>query len=278
LLRLSKLTQKRDFKHEESVMPSVKVQTEAKMTLARRLAAEGLGTLSLLTTVIGSGIMAERLADGNLALALLGNTIPTGAILVVLITVFGPISGAQFNPAVTLCFWLRDEMKRQEALFYICAQIVGGILGVFAAHMMFDHPLIDPSTTTRSGLGQWIGEFIATFGLIGTILICVTLRPAALAMSVGLYITAAYWFTSSTSFANPAVTIARGFSDSFAGIAPSDIPAFIAAQLIAAVLATLFCLAVGRVRDANQPVTKQTSPRLYAIHISVSALTGFNPS
>ncbi len=221
-------------------MPSVKVQTEAKMTLARRLAAEGLGTLSLLTTVIGSGIMAERLADGNLALALLGNTIPTGAILVVLITVFGPISGAQFNPAVTLCFWLRGEMKRQEALFYTCAQIVGGILGVFAAHIMFDHPLIDPSTTTRSGLGQWIGEFIATFGLIGTILICVTLRPATLAMSVGLYITAAYWFTSSTSFANPAVTIARGFSDSFAGIAPSDIPAFIAAQLIAAVLATLF--------------------------------------
>jgi glycerol uptake facilitator-like aquaporin len=131
-------------------------------------------------------------------------------------------------------------MKRQEALFYICAQIFGGILGVFAAHMMFDHPLIDPSTTMRSGLGQWIGEFIATFGLIGTILICVTLRPAALAMSVGLYITAAYWFTSSTSFANPAVTIARGFSDSFAGITPSDIPAFIAAQLIAAVLATLF--------------------------------------
>ena len=235
-------------------MPSVKVQTEAKMTLARRLAAEGLGTLSLLTTVIGSGIMAERLADGNLALALLGNTIPTGAILVVLITVFGPISGAQFNPAVTLCFWLRDEMKRQEALFYICAQIVGGILGVFAAHMMFDHPLIDPSTTTRSGLGQWIGEFIATFGLIGTIIICVTLRPAELAMSVGLYITAAYWFTSSTSFANPAVTIARGFSDSFAGITPSDIPAFIAAQLIAAVLATMFFAWL--LREAETPTSQ----------------------
>ena len=224
------------------------------MTPSRRLAAEALGTFSLLATVIGSGIMAERLADGNLALALLGNTIPTGAILVVLITVFGPISGAQFNPAVTLCFWLRGEMKRQEALFYICAQIFGGILGVFAAHMMFDHPLIDPSTTMRSGLGQWIGEFIATFGLIGTILICATLRPAALAVSVGLYITAAYWFTSSTSFANPAVTIARGFSDSFAGITPSDIPAFIAAQLIAAVLATMFFAWL--LREAETPTSQ----------------------
>jgi len=166
------------------------------MTPSRRLAAEALGTFSLLATVIGSGIMAERLADGNLALALLGNTIPTGAILVVLITVFGPISG----------------------------------------------------------LGQWIGEFIATFGLIGTILICVTLRPAALAMSVGLYITAAYWFTSSTSFANPAVTIARGFSDSFAGITPSDIPAFIAAQLIAAVLATMFFAWL--LREAETPTSQ----------------------
>ncbi len=132
--------------------------------------------------------MAERLADRNLALALLGNTIPTEATLMVLITIFGPISGAEFNPAVTFYFWLRDEMKRQEALFYICAQIFGGTLGVFAAHTMFDHPLIKPSTTTRSGLGQWSGEFIATFGLIGTILTCVTLRPSALAMSVGLYI------------------------------------------------------------------------------------------
>ena len=210
------------------------------MTLDRRLMAEWLGTFSLLATVVGSGIMAERLAGGNVAIALLGNTIPTGAILVVLITVFGPISGAHFNPAVTLSFAMRREIGARDAGLYVIAQILGGIIGVLAAHFMFDHALIDPSTTARSGLGQWTGEFVATFGLVGTILACIKARPQAVPMVVGLYITAAYWFTSSTSFANPAVTIARGFSNTFAGIAPTDVAAFIAVQLVAAVLATWF--------------------------------------
>jgi len=210
------------------------------MTLERRLMAEWLGTFSLLATVIGSGIMAERLAGGNVAIALLGNTIPTGAILVVLITIFGPISGAHFNPAVTLSFVLRREIAKRDAALYVIAQVFGGIIGVLAAHVMFEHPLIDPSATMRSGTGQWAGEFVATFGLVGTILACIKARPTAVPMAVGLYITAAYWFTSSTSFANPAVTIARGFSDTFAGIAPVDVAAFIAVQLIAAILATLF--------------------------------------
>ncbi|MEX0282349.1 MAG: aquaporin [Arenibacterium sp.] len=208
------------------------------MTLVRRLFAEWLGTLFLLVTVVGSGIMAERLADGNVAIALLGNTIPTGAILVVLILVFGPISGAHFNPAVTLCFALRREISPRHSVFYVVAQVVGGIVGVFVAHLMFDNPLIDPSTTTRTGFGQWTGEFVATFGLVGTILGCLKSRPDAIPYAVGLYITAAYWFTSSTSFANPAVTIARGFSDTFAGIAPEGIAAFVGVQLVAAVAAT----------------------------------------
>ncbi len=208
--------------------------------MQRRLMAEWLGTFSLLATVIGSGIMAERLSDGNVAIALLGNTIPTGAILVVLITIFGPISGAHFNPAVTLTFALRREISPRDASLYVLAQIFGGIIGVFAAHLMFDVPIIDPSTTVRSGLGQWSGEFVATFGLIGTILACLKARPDSVPMAVGLYITAAYWFTSSTSFANPAVTIARGFSDTFAGISPANVAAFVAVQLVAAVLATGF--------------------------------------
>ncbi len=210
------------------------------MTLDRRLMAEWLGTFFLLATVVGSGIMAERLAGGNVAIALLGNTIPTGAILVVLITVFGPISGAHFNPAVTLCFTLRREIAPNVAALYVAVQVFGGIIGVLVAHVMFDNPLIDPSTTARTGLGQWTGEFVATFGLVGTILGCLKARPQAVPMAVGLYITAAYWFTSSTSFANPAVTIARGFSDTFAGISPPDVAAFIGVQLVAAVLATLF--------------------------------------
>ncbi|GFE51561.1 MIP family protein [Roseobacter cerasinus] len=210
------------------------------MTLDRRLMAEWLGTFSLLATVVGSGIMAERLAGGNVAVALLGNTLPTGAILVVLITVFGPISGAHFNPAVTLSFAIKRDIPTGEAGLYVLAQVFGGIMGVLAAHVMFEHPLIDPSTTIRTGIGQWVGEFVATFGLIGTILACLKARPQAVPMAVGLYITAAYWFTSSTSFANPAVTIARGFSDTFAGIAPADVGAFIVVQLVAAVLATWF--------------------------------------
>ena len=184
--------------------------------------------------------MAERLADGNVAIALLGNTIPTGAILVVLITVFGPISGAHFNPAVTLSFLLRREIAPSVAGLFVVAQILGGVAGVFAAHVMFDNPVIDPSTTDRTGTGQWAGEFVATFGLVGTILACIRAKPDFVPMAVGLYITAAYWFTSSTSFANPAVTIARGFSDTFAGINPTHVLAFVAVQLIAAALATVF--------------------------------------
>jgi len=202
--------------------------------------AEWLGTFSLLATVVGSGIMAEKLAGGNVAIALLGNTIPTGAILVVFITVFGPISGAHFNPAVTVSFALRKEIEAKHAVLYVVAQVFGGIVGVFAAHVMFDNVLIDPSTTDRTGIGQWVGEFVATFGLIGTILACLKARPTAVPTAVGLYITAAYWFTSSTSFANPAVTIARGFSNTFAGINPTHIAAFVVIQLVAAVLATYF--------------------------------------
>jgi glycerol uptake facilitator-like aquaporin len=208
--------------------------------LIRKLTAEWLGTLFLLATVVGSGIMAERLADGNVAIALLGNTIPTGAILVVLITMLGPISGAHFNPAVTLCFLLRRELSANHAVLYVTAQIVGGVAGVFVAHLMFDNPLVDPSQTSRTGAGQWAGEFVATFGLIGTILCCLKNRAEFVATAVGLYITAAYWFTSSTSFANPAVTIARGFSDTFAGISPTHVPAFIVVQIVAAVAATVF--------------------------------------
>ena len=208
--------------------------------MQRKLVAEWLGTFSLLATVVGSGIMAERLAGGNVAIALLGNTIPTGAILVVLITIFGPISGAHFNPAVTLSFALRREISPRDSLLYVVAQVTGGIAGVLVAHVMFDNPIIDPSTTARTGIGQWAGEFVATFGLIGTILACLRAKPDAVPMAVGLYITAAYWFTSSTSFANPAVTIARGFSNTFAGIAPGDVAAFVIVQLIAAAAATFF--------------------------------------
>ena len=206
--------------------------------MQRRLFAEWLGTLFLLATVVGSGIMAERLAGGNVAIALLGNTIPTGAILVVLILVFGPISGAHFNPAVTLAFYIRKEISAREGMLFVAAQIAGGIIGVFIAHLMFENPLIDPSTHARTGVSQWISEFVATFGLLATILGLVKSRPDAIPYAVGLYITAAYWFTSSTSFANPAVTIARGFSNTFAGIDPSHVAAFIVVQLIAAVTAT----------------------------------------
>jgi glycerol uptake facilitator-like aquaporin len=205
--------------------------------LVQRLGAEGLGTAFLLATVIGSGIMAERLAGGNQALALLCNTLPTGAILVVLITIFGPVSGAHLNPAVSLVFALRKEMPWNESAAYAVAQIVGGILGALLAHAMFELPFFQISGTARAGLGQWIAEVVAAFGLILTILGCLARNAAAVPMAVGLYITAAYWFTASTSFANPAVTIARSLSDTFAGIAPTDVPAFIAAQIIGAMLA-----------------------------------------
>jgi glycerol uptake facilitator-like aquaporin len=207
------------------------------MASSRRLVAEALGTAFLLATIIGSGIMAERLAGGNLAIALLGNTIPTGAILVVLITVFGPVSGAHFNPAVSLALALRGELAWTLLGPYVIAQIIGGIAGVLAAHAMFDLPLWQISTTVRSGPGQWFAEFVAAFGLVLTILGCLKRAPQSIPMAVGLYITAAYWFTASTSFANPAVTIARALSDTFAGIAPAGVTAFILAQLAGAVAA-----------------------------------------
>jgi len=206
--------------------------------MQRRLFAEWLGTLFLLATVVGSGIMAERLAGGNVAIALLGYTIPTGAILVVLILVFGPISGAHFNPAVTLAFYIRKVISARDGMLFVAAQIAGGIIGVFIAHLMFENPLIDPSTHTRTGISQRISEIVATFGLGATILGLLKSRPDAIPYAVGLYITAAYWFTSSTSFANPAVTIARGFANTFAGTDPSHVAAFITVQLIVAAAAT----------------------------------------
>jgi len=207
--------------------------------LPQRLAAEALGTAFLLATVVGSGIMGERLADGNTAIALLGNTIATGAILVVLILIFGPISGAHFNPAVTLCFLIRKALTPAEAAAYVIVQVTAGVAGAMVAHIMFMEPLITASTTVRSGLPQWTGEFVATFGLIATILGCVRFRPDAVPFAVGLFITAGYWFTSSTSFANPAVTVARTMTDTFSGIRPGDAPAFVAAQLVAAIAVTL---------------------------------------
>ena len=210
----------------------------APADLVRRLVAEALGTGFLLATVVGSGIMAERLAGGNVALALLGNTIPTGAILVVLILIFGPLSGAHFNPAVTLAFGLRRAIPPGEAALYVLAQICGGIAGVWAAHLMFELPVLQASLNDRTGAAQWFAEVVATFGLLAAIFGALRWRPQAVCYAVGLYITAAYWFTASTSFANPAVTIARGLTDTFSGIAPAHVPAFVAAQLIGAVLAS----------------------------------------
>ncbi|HEY2178605.1 MAG TPA: MIP/aquaporin family protein [Caulobacteraceae bacterium] len=205
--------------------------------MGRRLVAEALGTGLLLAIVIGSGIMGERLAGGNVAIALLGNTLATGAGLVVLITIFGPISGAHFNPAVTLVFAMRRELSWRLAAGYAMVQLGGAILGVYAAHLMFAEPLIQLSTKLRDGPAQGFSEFVATFGLIATILGAIRFRPEATPLAVGLYITAAYWFTASTSFANPVVTIARALSNTFAGIAPTSAPPFIAAELAGAVVA-----------------------------------------
>ena len=207
--------------------------------LKRRLLAEGVGTFFLFATVIGSGIMAEALAGGNVAVALLANSLATGAILFVLITILEPISGAQMNPAVTLVACLRGGIRPTDGLAYIAVQLAFGIAGAWAAHLMFDLPVIQFSGRLRTGIGQWLGEGIATFGLIITILGSVRFRPQWLPATVALYIVAAYWFTSSTSFANPAITVARSLSDSFAGIAPANAAAFIAAQLAGAVLASL---------------------------------------
>lgn len=206
--------------------------------LPRRLVAEALGTAVLVATVVGSGIMADKLTN-DVALALLGNTLPTGAILVVLITILGPISGAHFNPAVTLVVGLRREITINAAVLYILAQIAGGIVGTLVAHGMFELSLFQISTTARTGSGQWFAEGVASFGLVFTILAGLRFRSDAIPWLVGLYITAAYWFTASTSFANPAVAIARAFSNTFAGIRPADLPAFIVAEIVGAVVALL---------------------------------------
>jgi len=213
-----------------------------KSTLAQRIVAEGLGTAFLLAAVVGSGVMAAKLSGGNGALALLCNTLPTGAILAVLILTFGPVSGAHFNPAVSIASALRGELPPRAAAVYIAAQIAGAIAGVWAAHAMFDLPVWQISLTVRTGPGQWLAEGVATFGLLLTILGCAARTPSALPYAVGLYITSAYWFTASTSFANPAVTIARALSNTFAGIAPANVAAFIAAQLAGMIAA----VALGR--------------------------------
>jgi glycerol uptake facilitator-like aquaporin len=206
--------------------------------LSRRLVAEALGTALLVTTVVGSGIMAETLTK-DVALALLGNTLPTGAILVVLITILGPISGAHFNPAVSLVFALKRELTARDTVLYIGAQVLGGIFGTMIAHGMFALPLLDASMKARTGGAQWFAEAVAAFGLVATILAGIRFQRAAVPWLVGLYITAAYWFTASTSFANPAVAIARSFTNTFSGIRPIDLPGFITAELLGAVLGML---------------------------------------
>lgn len=225
--------------------------------LKRRLAAEFVGTAILLATVVGSGIMAENLAGGNVAVALLGNTIPTGAILFVLIAAFGPVSGAHFNPAVTLVFNLRKEISVMDSISYILVQCAGGLAGVWLAHAMFGLDLVQASEKVRTGLPQWIAEATATGGLVLTILMTLKSWPQAVAASVGLYITAAYWFTASTSFANPAVTLARSFSNTFAGIRPLDMPVFVIFQLVGAVLAWGFCRWILSPENDSQGATTQ---------------------
>ena len=202
-----------------------------------QLSAEALGSFLLFATVIGSGIMAESLAGGNIAVALLGNTLATAAMLYVLIAMFGPVSGAHFNPAVSLVMRLRGELTTAQLLAYVAVQVVAGILGAWAAHAMFDLPVIQFSQHVRGGPGQLLGEFIATFGLVITILLTLRHRPASVPASVALYIAAAYWFTSSTSFANPAIALARSLSDTFAGIAPESVPGFVLAQFAGALAA-----------------------------------------
>jgi glycerol uptake facilitator-like aquaporin len=207
-----------------------------RFDLSRRLAAEALGTALLVATVVGSGIMAETLTK-DVALALLGNTLPTGAILVVLITILGPVSGAHFNPAVSLVFALRRDLNPTDAVLYVAAQVAGGVLGTMIAHGMFDLALLGASTKARTGAAQWFSESVAAFGLVVTILGGIRFAGASVPWLVGLYITAAYWFTASTSFANPAVAIARSLTDTFSGIRMSDLPGFIVAECAGAVLA-----------------------------------------
>jgi glycerol uptake facilitator-like aquaporin len=224
--------------------------------LPRRLTAEALGTALLVATVVGSGIMAESLTR-DVALALLGNTLPTGAILVVLITILGPISGAHFNPAVTLVFALKRELPPREALSYVLAQVAGGIAGTIVAHAMFALPLLDASLKMRTGGAQWLAEGVAAFGLVAAILAGIRFERGAVPWLVGLYITAAYWFTSSTSFANPAVAIARSMTNSFSGIRPVDLPGFIAAELGGAVAALLLMNWLLRAGGVGVAMTKE---------------------
>ncbi len=224
--------------------------------LSRRLVAEALGTAMLVATVVGSGIMADRLTD-DVAVSLLGNTIPTGAMLVVLISVLGPISGAHFNPVVTLVFALKRGMAASAAAGYAAAQITGGIAGSWLAHAMFELPILQVSETVRTGQGQWIAEIVATFGLVFTILAGIRFRPESVPWLVGLYITAAYWFTASTSFANPAVAVARAFSGTFAGIRPVDVPAFIVAEVVGALLAAAVA---GWLLAGAQPASPISTP------------------
>lgn len=214
------------------------------MKFARDVAAEAIGSFFLFATVVGSGIMAERLSGGKVAVALLGNTIATGAMLFVLIAMLAPVSGAHFNPAVSIVMRLRGELSTSKLLSYASAQLVFGIAGVWAAHVMFDLPVLQYSTKIRTGTGQWLGEAIATFGLLLTIIGTVRHRPEWVPANVALYIVAAYWFTSSTSFANPAITVARSLSDSFSGISPRDVPGFILAQLAGALMAVLVARAI----------------------------------
>lgn len=228
-----------------------------RFDLRRRLVAEGLGTAALLAVVIGSGIMADRLDGGIVAVALLGNTLPTGAILVVLILALGPLSGAHFNPAVTLAFYIRREIPPHEAALYVVVQIIGGLVGAMVAHAMFELPLLQISVHARTGVSQWFSEWVATFGLVATILGTLRFRPEAVAYAVGLYITAGYWFTASTSFANPAVTIARSFTDTFSGIMPADAPAFVIAQLVGAASATVLLGWLLRPSPNEQPVASE---------------------
>ena len=222
------------------------------MDASRKYAAEFIGTAFLLATVVGSGIMAERLAGGNVAIALLGNTIPTGAILVVLITMLGPISGAHFNPAVTFAFRLRGDIGVGVSVIYVLVQVAGGLIGVWVAHAMFAEAIFQASATARTGGAQWFAEAVATFGLVFTILATLRTRPSAVPMAVGLYITAAYWFTASTSFANPAVTVGRGFSDTFSGIRPADVPLFVVMQFVGAAFAWAVCRWLFRPLEQNR--------------------------
>lgn len=228
-------------------------------SFSQRLAAEFLGSAMLLATVIGSGIMGETLSGGNVALALLGNTLATGAILVVLITMLGPISGAHFNPAVTAVFAARRELTVPDAVCYVLAQVAGALLGVLIAHAMFEVSILQLSHKVRSGWAQAFSEWVAAFGLVTTILLTLRARADAVPTSVGLYITAAYWFTASTSFANPAVTVARAFSDTFAGIRMADVPIFVAAQLVGAFCALSFLHLLTGARRPQETISVQLS-------------------